>query len=542
MKKNKLESIINQIINNIFGIVYKSVADYPKIEGFGDYSTNAAFQLSKVLKKSPKLIAEQLSFHLCQVQEIEKAEVAGSGFVNIFLHQESRLQILHDIQQEKSNFGFKESNGKKVILEYVSANPTGPLHIGHGRQAALGNAIGNLLESQGYDVHHEFFYNDGGNQIKNLALSVQARMNGLSPQSEDWQTDWYNGDYIQDIAIAYNLVCKNKNDLIAIKEFAVDYLRKEQNKDLGNFGIHFDQFYLESSLYESGKVNELMNNLDKNGLTYQKDGATWFQSTGYGDDKDRVMQKQDGSYTYFVPDVAYHLHKWERGFTKAINIQGTDHHGTVCRVRAGIEAGNPQIEKGFLSYILHTMVKVVKDGEEVKISKRSGGYVTLSELIEWTSSDFLKFFLLSYSPETEFTFDVDVAIKKNHENPVFYVQYAYARICSILSSYQDNQEVILDLKKLNHNANPLIKHLNKYIYTLEYSSKNCSPLDIIDYVKHLASLLHSYYDKERVLVDDAIEKKSKIYLLRSVAEVIKNCLCILGISAPESMYNKEANN
>jgi arginyl-tRNA synthetase len=341
-----------------------------------------------------------------------------------------------------------------VLVEFVSANPTGPLHVGHGRQAALGDAICNLFATQGWSVHREFYYNDAGVQIDTLTKSTQLRAKGFKPGDDCWPTGpttreqgFYNGDYIADIADDFKAKKTVKaddreftasgdvEDYDNIRQFAVAYLRHEQDKDLQAFNLHFDEYYLESSLYTSGRVEATVNKLVANGKTYEQDGALWLKSTDYGDDKDRVMRKGDGTYTYFVPDVAYHIAKWERGYTKVVNIQGTDHHGTIARVRAGLQAADVGIPQGYPDYVLHTMVRVVKGGEEVKISKRAGSYVTLRDLIEWTSKDAVRFFLLSRKPDTEYTFDVDLAVQQNNDNPVYYVQYAHARICSVLAAW-----------------------------------------------------------------------------------------------------------
>jgi arginyl-tRNA synthetase len=359
--------------------------------------------------------------------------------------------VVQEVLAQASHFGEQPSNGQRLLVEFVSANPTGPLHVGHGRQAALGDAICSLFQTQGWNVHREFYYNDAGVQINTLATSTHLRAQGFKPGDAEWPSgegaQAYNGDYIGDIAtdfLAGKTVKSDDreytasgdiNDLDGMRQFAVAYLRHEQDLDLQAFAVKFDHYYLESSLYTSGKVDDTVARLQKSGKTYEKDGALWLQSTDYGDDKDRVMRKQDGSYTYFVPDVAYHIAKWERGFTKVINIQGTDHHGTIARVRAGLQAANVGIPQGYPDYVLNTMVRVVRGGEEVKLSKRAGSYVTLRDLIEWTSKDAVRFFLLSRKADTEYTFDVDLAIAKNNDNPVYYVQYAHARICSVLAAW-----------------------------------------------------------------------------------------------------------
>ncbi|PJC11629.1 MAG: arginine--tRNA ligase, partial [Comamonadaceae bacterium CG_4_9_14_0_8_um_filter_60_18] len=411
---------------------------------------------------------------------------------------------------------------------------------------------------QGWDVYREFYYNDAGVQIGTLASSTQLRAQGHKPGDACWPTDpdnalsknFYNGDYIADIAADFLAKKTVKSDdreftasgdaadLESIRQFAVAYLRREQDLDLQAFAVKFDNYYLESSLYTSGKVEAAVKRLIEAGKTYEQDGALWLKSTGYGDDKDRVMRKQDGTYTYFVPDVAYHITKWERGFQKVINIQGTDHHGTIARVRAGLQAANVGIPKGFPDYVLHTMVRVVKGGEEVKISKRAGSYVTLRDLIEWTSKDAVRFFLLSRKPDTEYTFDVDLAVAKNNDNPVYYVQYAHARICSVLAAWGGDRQTLaaVDLSVLNSpQAQALMLLLAKYPDMLSAAADGFAPHDVTFYLRELAACYHSYYDAERILVDDEPVKLARLALVAATAQVLRNGLAVLGVSAPQKM-------
>jgi arginyl-tRNA synthetase len=441
-----------------------------------------------------------------------------------------------------------------MMVEFVSANPTGPLHVGHGRQAALGDAISNLYATQGWDVHREFYYNDAGVQIQTLAVSVQARARGLKPGDTGWPESAYNGDYIADIAADFmagktvqaddrSYTASGKaDDLDSMRLFAVAYLRHEQDLDLQAFNLRFDNYYLESSLYTSGKVDATVEKLRAAGKTYELDGALWLRSTDYGDDKDRVMRKGDGSYTYFVPDVAYHISKWERGFQKVVNIQGTDHHGTIARVRAGLQAAGVGIPQGYPDYVLHTMVRVVRGGEEVKISKRAGSYVTLRDLIEWTSKDAVRFFLLSRKPDTEYTFDVDLAVQKNNDNPVYYVQYAHARICSVLANWREKgggDPVTLrdaDLAALDTSASyALMLKLAQYPDMLTSAARDFAPHDVAFYLRDLAASYHSYYDAERILVEDEAVKRARLALVAATAQVLRNGLAVLGVSAPEKM-------
>ncbi|MEI6482819.1 MAG: arginine--tRNA ligase, partial [Betaproteobacteria bacterium] len=457
-----------------------------------------------------------------------------------------------------AEFGRQTGHGQKLLVEFVSANPTGPLHVGHGRQAALGDAICNLFDTQGWSVHREFYYNDAGVQIQTLAISTQCRALGFKPGDPQWPENAYNGEYIADIAQDFlakkTVVADDRsftasgdvNDMENIRDFAVAYLRREQDLDLKAFDVKFDHYYLESSLYTDGRVERAVASLQASGHTYEQDGALWLRSTDFGDDKDRVMRKSDGSYTYFVPDVAYHLAKWERGFTKVINIQGTDHHGTIARVRAGLQAASVQqdlqIPQGYPDYLLHTMVRVMRGGEEVKISKRAGSYVTLRDLIEWTSKDAVRFFLLSRKADTEYVFDVDLARAKNNENPVYYVQYAHARICSILATWQTQSNMQLhellnvDLRPLDSApAQALMMLLSRYPQMLAQACADLAPHDVTFYLRDLAACYHSYYDAERILVDDVKTRDARVALVRATALVLSNGLNLLGVDAPTSM-------
>ncbi len=532
----------------------KAAFESPKVAAHGDYAVTAAMQLAKPLKLNPRQLGEQLKAALMTQpvyqQWVADIEIAGPGFLNLRLTPAAKQAIVTEVLQAGDAFGVQPSNGQRLMVEFVSANPTGPLHVGHGRQAALGDAICNLYSTQGWNVHREFYYNDAGVQIGTLATSTQLRAKGFKPGDEQWPEAAYNGDYIQDIAndfLAKKTVHADDreftasgdvNDLDSIRQFAVAYLRHEQDLDLQAFAVKFDHYYLESSLYTSGRVDATVNKLVANGKTYEQDGALWLKSTDYGDDKDRVMRKGDGSYTYFVPDVAYHIAKWERGFTKVINIQGTDHHGTIARVRAGLQAAGVGIPQGYPDYVLHTMVRVVRNGEEVKISKRAGSYVTLRDLIEWTSKDAVRFFLLSRKPDTEYTFDVDLAVQKNNDNPVYYVQYAHARICSVLAAWGGDVASLAaaDLSPLDTPAaQSLMLLLAKYPAMLTAAAEGFAPHDVTFYLRELAAAYHSYYDAERILVDDEAVKQARLALVRATAQVLHNGLAVLGVSAPQKM-------
>ncbi len=532
----------------------RAVFESPKVAAHGDLASTAAMQLAKPLKLNPRQVAERLrDLLLAQPvyrQWVSDIDIAGPGFINFRLTAAAKQQVVREVLQAGDRFGHQPSRGEHMLVEFVSANPTGPLHVGHGRQAALGDAICNLSATQGWDVYREFYYNDAGVQIATLARSTQLRAQGFKPGDAQWPEAAYNGDYIADIAADFlagktvsaddrsTTASGDVTDLDSIREFAVAYLRHEQDLDLQAFAVRFDNYYLESSLYTSGKVDATVRLLQAAGKTFEQDGALWLRSTDYGDDKDRVMRKGDGSYTYFVPDVAYHITKWERGFSRVVNIQGTDHHGTIARVRAGLQAANVGIPAGYPDYVLHTMVRVMRGGVEVKISKRSGSYVTLRDLIEWTSKDAVRFFLLSRKPDTEYVFDVDLALAKNNDNPVYYVQYAHARICSVLASWGGDVAALHDVPLDALESPPamaLMLALARYPDMLTAAAQDFAPHDVTFYLRDLAASYHSYYDAERILVDDAPVRLARLALVAATARVLRNGLAVLGVDAPQKM-------
>ena len=562
VKTELLEALATALEQLSPGAGSKAAFESPKVAAHGDFAITAAMQLAKPLQRNPRQLGEQLREGLLAApvfqQWVQDIEIAGPGFINIRLKPAAKQQTVREVLAAKACFGYQKENGQRLLVEFVSANPTGPLHVGHGRQAALGDAICNLFATQGFKVYREFYYNDAGVQISTLASSTQLRAQGFKPGDDCWPIDpenpaskaFYNGEYIADIAtdfLAKKTVQSDDRsftasgdvtDLDGIRQFAVAYLRHEQDLDLKAFSVAFDNYYLESSLYTSGRVEATVQKLQAAGKTYEQDGALWLKTTEYGDDKDRVMKKGDGSFTYFVPDVAYHIAKWERGFTKVVNIQGTDHHGTIARVRAGLQAAGVGIPEGYPDYVLHTMVRVVRAGQEVKISKRAGSYVTLRDLIEWTSADAVRFFLLSRKPDTEYTFDVDLAIAKNNDNPVYYVQYAHARICSVLSAWggETSQLESVDLSALQSpQAQALMLLLAKYPAMLSAAAHDFAPHDVTFYLRELAACYHSYYDAERILVDDEAVKLGRLALVAATAQVLHNGLAVLGVSAPQKM-------
>lgn len=550
-----------------------------KITAHGDYASNIAMQLAKPLKLNPRGLAQNFVDALLADSShsdwLDRVEVAGPGFINFYLAASIKQAVVATILQQGDSYGLvatqaPASSAEKIIVEFVSANPTGPLHVGHARQAALGDVLCRLLASQGNQVQREFYYNDAGNQIHNLAISVQARARGLNPDDEQFPADGYRGEYIAEIAEQFmagaTISAMKVNDTVGdavgnttasevtasaqvenledIRQFAVAYLRREQDLDLQAFDLQFDHYYLESSLYQDGRVAQVVEKLKASGHTYEHEGALWLRTTALneGDDKDRVMCKSDGSYTYFVPDVAYHVTKWQRGYGKAINIQGSDHHGTVARVRAGLQALGMGIPKGYPDYVLHKMVKVVRGGQEVKISKRAGSYVTLRDLIEWAGRDAVRFFLVSRKADTEFVFDVDLARKQSDENPVYYVQYAHARICSVLAQWiqvhggQPHALLHSDFALLTAPSEfALMNRLAAYPALLAQAAQELAPHHLAFYLKDCAADLHSYYNAERVLIDDIPLRHARLALLTATRQVLANGLALIGVHAPERM-------
>ncbi len=511
----------------------------PRDPAHGDFACNLALQLAKRLKQNPRQLAQQLASALPVDAQIAKIEIAGAGFINIRLAPRALQAAVTSVLAEGAAYGrVRAAQAQKVMVEFVSANPTGPLHVGHGRQAALGDALAALFEAQGHAVTREFYYNDAGAQIHNLALSVQARARGMTPEDAGWPADGYRGAYIDEIARSFTAGGGQLDDLEALRKYAVATLRKEQDADLQAFGVRFDVYTLESSLYTDGKVASAVKALVASGRTYEQDGALWLRTTDYGDDKDRVVRKSDGSHTYFVPDVAYHLTKWERGFRKVVNVQGSDHHSTVTRVRAGLQALGLGIPQGYPDYILHNLVKVVRGGEEVKISKRAGSYVTLRDLIDWVGRDAVRFFLVSRRADADFVFDVDLARAQSDENPVYYVQYAHARVCSVFSQW-GGEAGGFGAAPVDSLAGPreavLLQRLAEFPEIVANAARELAPHAIAFYLRELAGEFHSYYNAERILVEDGAVRTARLALCAAVRQVLANGLALLGVSAPERM-------
>ncbi|MEO6264390.1 MAG: arginine--tRNA ligase [Luteimonas sp.] len=531
------------------------VVERPKDRSHGYFSTNAAMLLAKPAKSNPRAIAQALVESLPPSDDIAAVEIAGPGFLNFRLAPAAWQHQLREIHAQGAAYGRNDSGkGHRAGVEYVSANPTGPLHVGHGRAAVIGDCIARVLVANGWDVVREFYYNDAGAQIDNLARSVQARALAKTPDDADWPKDGYRGDYIVDVANAYlrgdtvefedHAVtgAKNPDDFDAIRRFAVAYLRREQNGDLAAYGVGFDVYFLESSLYAGHKVEETVRELIANGHTYEEDGALWLRSTDFGDDKDRVMRKSDGSYTYFVPDVAYHLSKWQRGYERAITELGADHHGSLARVRAGLQALDAGIPPGWPEYVLHQMVTVMRGGEEVKLSKRAGSYLTLRDLVEEAGRDATRWFLLARKPDSQLTFDIDLARSQSLDNPVYYVQLSHARICGLwrqlkergLAFDADNglaQPLDLD----NGATRELLTELSRYPEVVAAAGEQLEPHLLTAYLHELAQAFQSYYNDHQFLVDDADLRDARLALAQATRQVLANGLELIGVSAPEAM-------
>ena len=508
----------------------------PRDPALADWASNIAMVLARPLRRKPGEIAIAIRDNIDLANAgVDRIEIAGPGFLNFRLDPAAVAATVRDIVAGNENYGrAPDGANAPVVVEFVSANPTGPLHVGHGRQAALGDAISSLLEWTGWNVSREFYYNDAGVQIDNLELSVRAHIEANGSDAAI-PAGGYHGDYVREIALRYEDTMDE-----SVREFAVRMLRAEQDLDMQAFGVKFDTYYLESSLYTDGKVGQAVDRLVANGQTYESDGALWLRTMQYGDDKDRVMRKRDGTYTYFVPDVAYHLTKWERGFTRAINVQGADHHGTTTRVRAGLRALDLGIPEGYPEYVLHQLVTVVKDGEEVKISKRAGSYVTVRDLLDWVGRDAVRFFFLMRKGDSPLIFDVDLARRQSDENPVYYLQMAHARMSGIFrvgeidASRMDTSAT--DLSVLNApEEQALIKQLIDFPAEVHGAAAALEPHRITAYALETARLAHQWYHKHHVLGEPEPVMSARLALARAAQIVIRNTLHLLGITAPDRM-------
>ncbi len=529
--------------------------DRPKDPSLGDLSCNIAMVLAKRAGIAPRDLATQIIDTLPDNTLIERCDIAGPGFINFFVNASHHTGVVRTILESGSAYGKSNSGaGRQVQVEFVSANPTGPLHVGHGRGAAIGDSLSRLLEATGWSVQREFYYNDAGQQINNLALSVQARGQGKGPDHSDWPADGYQGGYIEDVAAAYiagdSVQAADReitgaadlDDLDAIREFAVACLRREQDQDLQAFQVVFDEYFLESSLYDSGAVEETVATLQAAGHTFEDQDALWLRTTDFGDDKDRVMRKSEGGYTYFVPDVAYHHNKWQRGYQRVINEQGADHHSTITRVRAGLQGLNVAIPEGWPEYVLHQMVTVMREGAEVKLSKRTGGYVTLRDLIDWVGCDATRYFLVARAPTSQLTFDVDLALARSNENPVYYIQYAHARCVSVLrkaAEIEGDANVSAGLAYLARLDEPetlsLAVSLGRFPEVVANAAERLEPHDVANYLRELAAHFHSFYNAHKVLEGAPETMQARLALVAATRQVIASGLDLLGVSAPDAM-------
>ncbi|MFL5469396.1 MAG: arginine--tRNA ligase [Gemmatimonadaceae bacterium] len=510
----------------------------PRESSHGDWATNLAMVLAKPLRTRPRDIAERLRDAMrLEDAGVSKIEIAGPGFMNFWIDAGRIASGLREIVSANERYGSSQiGSGHVVNVEFVSANPTGPLHVGHGRQAALGDAISTLLETTGWKVTREFYYNDAGVQIDNLAASVQARLDELHGKPAQIPEGGYYGEYIRELAERYDA----NNEGLTLREFAVRELRKEQDLDLQAFGVRFDRYFLESSLYTEGMVDETVRLLVASGKTYEHEGALWLRTTDFGDDKDRVMRKRDGTYTYFLPDVAYHITKWKRGFRRAIDVQGADHHSTVTRVRAGLQALDMGVDEHYPEYVLHQMVTVMKHGEEVKISKRAGSYVTVRDLINEVGRDAVRYFFLMRKSDSQLVFNVDLAASQSEENPVYYIQMAHARMCGIFRVGQIDPESVtvddVDYAVLSEpEEQELIKALLDFPAIVASAAEMLEPHRVATYLHDTARLAHLWYHKHHVLEQTEAVTRARLVLARSAQIVLRNGLRILGITSPERM-------
>ncbi|MHC9084078.1 arginine--tRNA ligase [Luteimonas sp. RIT-PG2_3] len=531
------------------------VVERPKDRSHGDFSTNAAMLLAKPARSNPRALAQALIDALPANDDIGAIEIAGPGFLNFRLTAQAWQRQLRAVHAQGDQYGRNDSGqGRTAGVEYVSANPTGPLHVGHGRAGVIGDCIARVLDANGWQVKREYYYNDAGVQIENLARSVQARARGLKPDDAGWPEDGYRGDYIADVAQAYlrgdSVEIEGQtvsgspdpDDLDAIRRFGVAYLRREQNGDLAAFGVAFDVYYLESSLYADGKVEETVRELVAHGHTYEEGGALWLRSTDFGDDKDRVMRKSDGTYTYFLPDVAYHLSKWQRGYQRAITELGADHHGSLARVKAGLQALDAGIPADYPEYVLHQMVTVMRGGEEVKLSKRAGSYLTLRDLIEEAGADAVRWFLIARKPDSQLVFDIDLARSQSLDNPVYYVQLSHARICGLLRQ-MDERGLVFDreqglsqpLDLADASLRDLLIDLSRWPDIVATAGSELEPHLVATYLLELAQGFQSYYNDHQFLVDDAAVRDARLALALAVRQILANGLALLGIDAPEKM-------
>ena len=559
MSNDAIKAALGSVLEEMGAPTGTITLERPRDPSHGDLATNVALTLAKALSRAPRQIAEEIAERLdLAAAGVDSVEVAGPGFLNFRLASGAVASVIDDILRADEAWGRSDvGKGQAVMVEFVSANPTGPLHVGHGRQAALGDGVASLLDWTGWDVHREYYYNDAGRQIDQLTFSVRARYRQALGVDEPVPEDGYQGEYVRDVADAFVEEVGDRyrdddsdsaND--AIRVHAVKMLRDEQDRDLSDFRVRFDEYFLESGLYSEGRVDATIQALRDTGLVYEHDGATWLKTSEFGDQKDRVMVRSNGQPTYFLPDIAYHMTKWERGFHRVINVQGADHHGTVDRVRAGLQAlGLPA---GYPEYVLHQMVRVVQDGEEVKFSKRAGSGMTLRELYEQVGVDVARYFFQMRKPDAHLLFDLDVALDQSDKNPVFKVQYAHARMCSIFRKAGmeagDIEGASADLELLTHELErDLVKQLGEFAGVVERAARDSSPHVVCDYLEQTAGAANSWYHAGNpsrnpeltVLAEDEALRGARLALARAVQIVLRNGLTLLGIDAPMRMIREE---
>jgi arginyl-tRNA synthetase len=520
----------------------------PKLESHGDFSTNFAMMMASAQKIPPRKIAEAIIKHIIDPDGIlEKAEIAGPGFINFFISTSFWHPILREIHQKDTRFGASDfGNGEKVQVEYVSSNPTGPLHVGHGRGAAVGDSVANILGFCGYDVQKEYYINDSGRQINTLGQSVFLRYKELLGKTITFPEDCYQGEYIRDFAMQIeaqkgsDLLDKDEEKSISYcARFAAESIIEQIRQDLIAFGVEFDNWYSEQSLYDSGKLDAVIDDYRKKKIIYEKDGALWFKTKEFGDVKDRVVVRKNGQPTYFASDIAYHLDKFDRGFERVIDVWGADHHGYISRVKSSIKASGR--DENCFDVILVKLVNLLRSGEPVAMSTRAGEFVTLSDVVKEVGRDAARFIFLTRHYESPLDFDLELAKKKTHDNPVFYVQYVHARISSIARKGRERgldditwEDEAIAMLQEPEEVN-LMKNMARYPEVLIQSAEHLEPHRIAFYLMNLASSFHAYYNKHRVLTDDPLLSRGRLYLVLAVKKVIRNGLTLLGVSAPKKM-------
>ncbi len=546
VKETLIEEIKASIIKSeLVETVPEIKIETPKDPANGDYSSNIAMVLTKLARKNPREIANQIVENLdTNKANVKKVDIAGPGFINFYLDQQYLTEIIKTALTKGETFGqTEERKNESIIVEYVSANPTGDLHIGHARNAAVGDTLSNVLSAAGYDVTREYYINDAGKQIENLAHSIEARYNQALGLDAELPEDGYYGKDI--IAIGKELAEKHpeikdqaeEERIKTFRKLGLDYEMKKLKQDLTDFNIHFDNWFSETSLYETNKISAVLDKMTELGYTYEQDGATWLKTTEFGDDKDRVLIKQDGTYTYFLPDIAYHYDKVERGFDKLINLFGADHHGYINRLKASLETFG--VDSKLLEIQIMQMVRLLQDGVEVKMSKRTGNAITLRDIMDEVGIDAARYFLTMRSPDTHFDFDMELAKKESQDNPVYYAQYAHARISSIIRQAEEKGITIdqnVDLSLITHEkAFDLLKKIAEFEPTIVSAAESRSPHRITNYIQDLAAQFHKFYNAEKVLTDDAEKTKAHLALIEAARITLRNALALVGVSAPESM-------